>query len=51
MHTGLQLGLEANDRYKMLWDLYASHLLKAKKTEKDQNMSIITTGSGISSVF
>lgn len=41
MHTGQQRGLEANDRYKMLWDLYVSHLLKAKKQKKDQSMSII----------
>lgn len=34
MHTGQQRGLEANDRYKMLQDLYVSHLLKAKKQKK-----------------
>lgn len=38
MHTGQQRGLEVNDRYKMLQDWYVSHLLKAKKTEKDQSM-------------
>lgn len=51
MHTGQQRGLEANDRYKMLWDLYVSHLLKAKKQKKDQRMSIIKQVLGSTVLF
>lgn len=53
MHTGQQQGLEANDRYKMLWDLYVFSFIKSWKIEKDQNvnMSIIKQVLGTTALF
>lgn len=42
MRTGQQQGLEANDRYKMQWGLYASHLLKAKKHKNQSKPDKLT---------